>query len=114
MVKNLPTIQETQETWVASLGWEDPLKEGMATHSTMLAWRIPWTGKPGRLQSIGLQRVGPTEVTQHTRMQEMLARDSVAIQWLRIHPPMPETQVQSLSQEDPTGCRAATPMHHHF
>ena len=47
-----------QETWVQSLGWEDPLKKEMATHSSILAWRIPWTEEPGRLQSIGLQRVG--------------------------------------------------------
>ena len=45
------------ETWVQSLGWEDPLEEGMATHSSVLAWRIPWTEEPGRLQSSGLQRV---------------------------------------------------------
>ena len=51
MVKNPPAMQETQ---VQSLGWEDPLKEGMATHSSILGWRIPWTEKPGRLQSIGL------------------------------------------------------------
>jgi len=43
MVKNLPAIQEPQETWVQSLHWEDPLEEGMATHSSILAWRIPWT-----------------------------------------------------------------------
>ena len=43
---------------VESLGQEDPLEEGMATHSSILAWRIPWTEEPGRLQSIGLQRVG--------------------------------------------------------
>ena len=54
-VKNLPAIQETQ---VQSLSGEDPLEKGMATHSSILAWRIPWTEKPGRLQSIGLQRVG--------------------------------------------------------
>ena len=47
-----------QETEVQSLGREDPLEEEMATHSTILAWRIPWTEEPGRLQSIGLQRVG--------------------------------------------------------
>ena len=46
-----------QETWVQSLGWEDPLEEGMAAHSIILAWRIPWTDKPSRLQSMGLQRV---------------------------------------------------------
>ena len=60
MVKNLPKMQET---WVWSLGWEDPLEKGMATHSSILAWRIPWTGEPGRLQSLGLQRVGHDWVT---------------------------------------------------
>ena len=50
MVNNLPA---TQETWVPSLGWEDPLENGMATHSTILVWRIPWTEKPGRLYSMG-------------------------------------------------------------
>ena len=49
-VKNPPAIQET---WVRSLGWEDPLEEGMATHSSIFAWRTPWTEEPGRLQSIG-------------------------------------------------------------
>ena len=47
-----------QETWVRSLGWEDPLEKKMATHSSTLDWKIPWTEEPGRLQSIGLQRVG--------------------------------------------------------
>ena len=46
-----------QETWVRSLAWEDALEEGMATHSSVLAWRMPWTEEPGRLQSVGLQRV---------------------------------------------------------
>ena len=54
-VKNLPAMQETK---VQSLGQEDPLKEEMATHCSLLAWRIPWTEKPGRLPSTGLQRVG--------------------------------------------------------
>ena len=52
LVKNLPAIRET---WVRSLGWEDPLEEGMATHSSLLAWRIPWIEEPGGLQSMGLQ-----------------------------------------------------------
>ena len=47
-----------QETWVLSLGWEDPLEKGMATYSSTLVWRIPWTEEPGGLQSIGSQRVG--------------------------------------------------------
>ena len=54
MVKNLPVMLETQ---VQSLGWEDPLQKGMATHSSILAWRIPWTEEPGGLQSMGSQRV---------------------------------------------------------
>ena len=54
MVKRLPTMLETQ---VQSLGWEDLLEKEMATHSSILAWKIPWTEEPGRLQSTGLQRV---------------------------------------------------------
>ena len=54
MVKNLPAMQETQ---VGSLGWEDPLEKGKATHSSILAWRIPWTEESGGLQSMGSQRV---------------------------------------------------------
>ena len=56
-VKNPPAVQETQEAQVHSLGWEDPLEEKMATHSSILAWKIPWTEEPGELQSKGLQRV---------------------------------------------------------
>ena len=55
MVKNLPKVQETR---VQSLAREDPLEKGMATHSSILAWRIPWTEEPGGLQSMGSQRVG--------------------------------------------------------
>ena len=55
MVKNLPAIQETQ---VRSLGWEDPLEKEIATHSSILVWRIPWTEEPGELQSMVSQRVG--------------------------------------------------------
>ena len=54
-LKHLPAMWETQ---VRSLGWEDPLETGMATHSSILAWRIPWREEPGRLQSTGSQRVG--------------------------------------------------------
>ena len=54
-VKCLHTMQETQ---VQSLGWEDPLEKEMATHSNILAWKIPWMEEPGRLQSMGSQRVG--------------------------------------------------------
>ena len=54
-VKNPPAMQEAE---VRSLGWEDPLEEGMAAHSSILAWRIPWTEEPGGLQFLGLQRIG--------------------------------------------------------
>ena len=54
-VKRLPAVRETQ---VRPLGWEDPLEKEMATHSRTLAWKIPWTEEPGRLQSMGSQRVG--------------------------------------------------------
>ena len=55
MVKCLSTMQETL---VQALGWEDPLEKEMATHSSTIAWKIPWTEEPGRLQSMGLKRVG--------------------------------------------------------
>ena len=55
MVKNLPAMRETR---VQSLGWEDPLEKQMATHSSILTWKIPWTEEPSGLQSMGLQRVG--------------------------------------------------------
>ena len=55
MVKNLSTMRKT---WVQSLGWEDLLEKGMATHSSILAWRIPWIEEPGELQSMESQRVG--------------------------------------------------------
>ena len=58
MVKNPPAMRET---WVRSLGWEDALEEGMATHSSILAWRIPWTEEPAGLQSMGSRRVDTTD-----------------------------------------------------
>ena len=58
MVKNLPAMQDTQ---VGSLSWEDPLEKRMATHSSILAWRISWTEEPGGLQSMGLQESDTTE-----------------------------------------------------
>jgi len=56
-VKNLPAMQETQETWVQSLVWEDPLEKEMGAHASILAWKIPWTEEPCRPQSMGSQRV---------------------------------------------------------
>ena len=61
MVKNLPT---KWETWLRSLGWEDPLEKEMTTHSSILAWRIPRTEEPGGLQSMGRKESDTTEVTQ--------------------------------------------------
>ena len=58
-------MQETRETWVQSLDWKDPLEEEMATHSRILAWRIPWIEKPVGLQSVGPQRVG---LSTHARV----------------------------------------------
>ena len=55
LVKNLPAVQET---WVLFLGWDDPLEKEIATHSSIIAWEIPWMGDPGNLQSMGSQRIG--------------------------------------------------------
>ena len=62
-VNNLPAVQQT---WVRSLGREDPVEKGMATHSSILTWRIPWTEEPGGLQSMGLQKVRLSD-SAHTR-----------------------------------------------
>ena len=63
MEKNLPAVQETQ---IQSRGWEYPLEKGMAIHFSILAWRIPWTEEPGRLQSMESQRVGHNWATEYT------------------------------------------------
>ena len=63
MVKNPPAMWET---WVPSLGWEDPLEKGMAVHASILAWRIPWMEEPGRLPSMGSQRVRHDRSTEHS------------------------------------------------
>ena len=61
MVKNPPAMQETQETLVRSLGWEDPLEKEMATHSSILAWKISWIEEPGGLQFMGCKDSDTTE-----------------------------------------------------
>ena len=68
MAKNSPPMQETQ---TKSLGWEDPPEEGMATHSSILAWGIPWREEPGGLQSMGSQRVGHDLATEYTHMHNL-------------------------------------------
>ena len=62
-VKNPPAMQEPHETWVQSSGWEDPLEVGMATHFSILAWRIPWTEEPGSYSPWGHKESDTTEVT---------------------------------------------------
>ena len=64
-MKNLPEMQETQEIRAPSLGQEDPLKEGMTTHSSNPAWKIPWTEEPGGLQSLGCKELNMTEVADN-------------------------------------------------
>ena len=128
-----------RDTWVRSLGREDPLEKEMATHSSTLAWKIPWSEKPGRLQSMGSQRVGhnwatslhnfisfcrirnnvyTTYSTQSSRKWNSRAKNivgtSLVVQWLRIRLPMQGTQVWSPVQEDPTCHKATKPMHHSY
>ena len=72
MGKNLPVMQETQ---FQSLGWKDPLEKGIPTHSSIFAWRIPWTEEPGGLQSMGLQRVRQDSATNTFTFQLMHIRN---------------------------------------
>ena len=88
-----------QETWVQSLGQEDPLEEGMATHSSILAWRIPWTEEPSRLQSIGSQRVGWLKQLNMNACIYVIY--SLVAQMIKNPPAMLETWVRSLDWEDP-------------
>ena len=69
VVKSPHAVQETQETWVQSLGWGEPLEKEMATHSSILAWEIPWTEEPGGLQSMRSQEVGLTEAAEQASRQ---------------------------------------------
>ena len=65
-VKNLPAMQEMLQIWVRFLGWEDPLEEGIAIPSSILAWRILWTEEPGGLQSLGGKKLDMTEATEYS------------------------------------------------
>ena len=71
-VQRIKCLPAMRETWVRSLGWEDPLEKEMATHSSILAWRIPWTEEPDGLQSMGSQRVGHNWATSQDRNTEGL------------------------------------------
>ena len=77
-------MQETEERRVQSLGGEDPLEEGMAIHSNIRAWRIPWTEEPGLPQSMVSQRVGHDLVTEHTRMQALVILSALPL-WPILH-----------------------------
>ena len=94
-VKQLPAIKET---WVRSLGWEDPLEKEMATHSSVLAWRIPRTEKPGSLESVGSQ--SRTRLSDFTHLLILKDRGS-AIKNLPAVQAMLETQVGTLGWKDP-------------
>ena len=83
LVRNPPAMQET---WVQSLGWEDALEDGMATHSSILAWRIPWTEEPGGLQSIGSQRVGHDWATKCSTAQQAHVQAGGSGSILPLHP----------------------------
>ena len=90
--------------WVRSLGWEDPLEEDTATHSSILAWEIPWTEEPAGLQSMWLQRVGHNLVTKQTTTKSQSRGASQVAQMVKNLPAMQEMQdtwVQQLGQEDP-------------
>ena len=100
-------VQETQETQVWSPGWEDPLEEGMATHSSIPAWRIPWTEGPGRLRSMGSQRVGHDCLTEHDLLSLQFSR-WVVLDSLRPHglqdarPPCPSPTPGACSNSCPS------------
>ena len=76
MAQRLKCLPPMRETWVRSLGWEDPLEKEMAAHSSILAWRIPWTEEPGRLQSTGSQRVRHDRATSPYILTRIESRDS--------------------------------------
>ena len=97
-LKHLPPMQETR---VRSLGWEDPLEKEMVTHSSILAWRIPWTEEPGRLQSTGSQRVGhdwATSLSLFHFMPSLSCGMWDLVPWPRIEPGAPTLGRWSFSQ----------------
>ena len=82
MVKNLPAMQET---WVQPLGWEDPLEKGKATHSSILAWKIPWTEGPGGIQSMGSQRVRHYWATKQQHISHQSWASLQTLEWSSKH-----------------------------
>ena len=104
LVKNPPAMQET---WVWSLGWEDPLEKGMATHSSILAWRIPWTEEPGGLQSMGFQRVRHDPAWRTHRGPESPTEESQ--QWLLSISPQGRTRHREHGSGPRSGGRRPSP-----
>ena len=110
MVKHLPRTRKTQ---VQSLGWEDLLEKDMATHSSTLVWKMPWTEEPGRLQSMGLQRVRHGWATSltiiilswavtrllHFSQEKSQTGTSLVVQWLRLRLPMQRVQIRCLVRD---------------
>ena len=72
VVQRLKHLPAMQETWVRSLGWEDPLEKDMATHSSILAWRIPWTEEPGGLQSLGCEELDTIREVEINHIQDIV------------------------------------------
>ena len=107
MAQRLKCLPAMWETWVRFQGREDPLGKEMATHSSIVAWRIPWTEEPGGLQSMGLQRVRPDWATLLTYLLNtkhrcsIQDRTSLVAQMAKNLPGMQEIQVWSLGWEDP-------------
>ena len=126
------------ETWVQSLGWEDPLDKEMATHSSTLVWKIPWTEELGRLQSLGPQRAGHDftftfmvdllcciissvqqsdmviYILSFLTLKQRVWETSLVAQWIRVCLPTQGTWVQSLAREDPTCLGVTNPMCHNY
>ena len=117
IAQSVRSLPEMQETWVQFLVWEDPLEKEMSTHYSILAWRIPWTEEPGRLQSTGGAKsrtqwatslsLSPPKVTLFGN-EVILAGASLVAQKVKRLPEMQETWVQSLGQEDPLEKEIAT------
>ena len=80
MVQNVKSLPAMQETWVQFLGWKDPLEKEIATHSSILAWRIPWTEEPGGLQSMGLQRIGDDLATKQQTTKNYICNNPISKQ----------------------------------